>query len=148
MLLSQYEVYGLRVQSNTELVGLKPCSNEGRAEITIRRHSSLASSLSPSPTFFRTKTLSDGSIQMSAAEVCEATITPRDGLIEWQAGTHDYPEAAQAYVLGTGLSYCLIARGIEPTHGTAIAINGEAVALLGDSGYGISTLAAGFVVAG
>lgn len=66
----------------------------------------------------------------------------------WREGRHNFAEATQSYLLGAALSYCLIARGLEPVHGTAVMVNGEAIGLLGDSGYGKSTLAAGFLAAG
>jgi hypothetical protein len=148
---SQYQLYGFRIQSNTELAGLIACEDQRAADITIRQRPAVATSYPQQPEssrFFRTQVEGDGSIQMHAREVCRARIAPREGLIEWQPGSHRHPEAAQAYILGVGLSYCLLARGIEPTHGTALSVNGEAIALLGDSGYGKSTLAAGFVAAG
>jgi hypothetical protein len=52
------------------------------------------------------------------------------------------------YFLGQVLSYCLLARGIEPLHATAIAVGEKAFALLGDSGFGKSTLAATFLQRG
>jgi hypothetical protein len=52
------------------------------------------------------------------------------------------------YFTGHVLSYCLLLRGIEPLHATAIVVDGEAVAFLGDSGDGKSTLAASFLSKG
>ncbi|HEV8525240.1 MAG TPA: hypothetical protein VGQ71_12130 [Terriglobales bacterium] len=51
-------------------------------------------------------------------------------------------ESLQTYLLGQALSFALLKKGIEPLHATAVVINGQAVALLGDGGYGKSTLAA------
>ena len=46
------------------------------------------------------------------------------------------------------LSFALVKAGFEPLHGTAIEHEGQAIALLGDSGFGKSTLAASFIAAG
>jgi hypothetical protein len=53
-----------------------------------------------------------------------------------------------SYLLGQVLSYCLLARGIEPLHATAIVVGDHAIAFLGDSGFGKSTLAATFLQKG
>jgi hypothetical protein len=83
-----------------------------------------------------------------ASEVCDLSIAPGADRIEWSAGSHNFAEALQTYLLGTGLSYCLVARGIEPLHAAVVAVHGEAIALMGDCGYGKSTLAASFIAAG
>jgi hypothetical protein len=57
-------------------------------------------------------------------------------------------EVFLTYVLGQVLSHCLLMRGIEPLHATAIVVDGGAVAFLGDSGDGKSTLAASFLSRG
>jgi hypothetical protein len=58
------------------------------------------------------------------------------------------PESFYVYLLGQGLSFALLKQGFEPLHGTAVVIDGEAVALVADCGRGKSTLAAAFVKAG
>ncbi|MDO8432470.1 MAG: hypothetical protein Q7S58_08690 [Candidatus Binatus sp.] len=57
-------------------------------------------------------------------------------------------ESLQVYLLGHALSFALVKQGFEPLHATAVVIEGEAVAFLGDSGFGKSTLAAAFLDAG
>jgi hypothetical protein len=57
-------------------------------------------------------------------------------------------EAFQTYLLGQVISFALLKQGIEPLHCTAIVVAGEAVGLLGDCGYGKSSLAAAFLKAG
>lgn len=49
------------------------------------------------------------------------------------------------YLLGTCMGILLMQRKILPLHGSAIAINGKAYAIVGDSGAGKSTLAAAFL---
>ncbi|MEH6892575.1 aldolase [Bacillus sp. JJ864] len=49
------------------------------------------------------------------------------------------------YLLGTCMGALLIQRKILPLHGSALAINGKAYALIGDSGAGKSTLSSAFL---
>jgi hypothetical protein len=57
-------------------------------------------------------------------------------------------ESFQVYLLGQAISFALVKGGFEPLHATCVVIEGKAVALLGDSGYGKSSLAACFLEAG
>ena len=57
-------------------------------------------------------------------------------------------ESFCVYLLGQALSFALVKCGFEPLHATVLVIDGEAVAFLGESGFGKSTLAACFLGAG
>ena len=57
-------------------------------------------------------------------------------------------ESFQVYLLGQALSFALVKRGLEPLHATAVVIDGQAVAFIGSSGFGKSSLAASFLAAG
>lgn len=57
-------------------------------------------------------------------------------------------ESLSTYLLGQALSFSLIARGVDPLHGTAVAVNGGAVVFLGDCGAGKSTLGAAMLARG
>ena len=52
------------------------------------------------------------------------------------------------YILGTCMGAILLQRKILPLHGSAIAIDGKAYAIVGDSGAGKSTLASAFLKRG
>ena len=52
------------------------------------------------------------------------------------------------YILGSCMGAILLQRKILALHGSAIAINGKAYAIVGDSGAGKSTLAASFIANG
>ena len=58
------------------------------------------------------------------------------------------PEAFHTYLLGQALSFALVKQGFDPLHATTVAIDGAAVAFLGESGYGKSSLGAMFIQAG
>jgi hypothetical protein len=57
-------------------------------------------------------------------------------------------ESFQVYLLGQALSFALVQSGFEPLHATCVVIDGDAVAFLGNSGFGKSTLAACFLQSG
>ncbi|WP_077623682.1 ATP-binding cassette domain-containing protein [Sediminibacillus massiliensis] len=58
-------------------------------------------------------------------------------------GSHE--DQIRLYLLGTCMGALLIQRKILPLHGSALAINGKAYAIIGESGAGKSTLAAAFL---
>ena len=60
------------------------------------------------------------------------------------------PDAAEfeTLLLGPVISFALLKLGVEQIHATAVVIDGEAVAFVGESAFGKSTLAASFVRAG
>ncbi|WP_078432601.1 ATP-binding cassette domain-containing protein [Metabacillus halosaccharovorans] len=58
----------------------------------------------------------------------------------------DYKEdIAKMIVLGTCIGAILLQRNILPLHGSTIAVNGKAYAIVGESGAGKSTLASTFI---
>jgi hypothetical protein len=60
----------------------------------------------------------------------------------------DSREAFHTFLLGQALSYALIRQRVEPLHATVMEVDGAAVAFLGDSGYGKSSLAAALLAGG
>ncbi|SFC52271.1 HPr Serine kinase C-terminal domain-containing protein [Bacillus sp. OV322] len=61
-------------------------------------------------------------------------------------GSHE--REIRLYLLGTCMGAILLQREIMPIHGSAIAINGKAYAIVGDSGAGKSTLASALMKRG
>ena len=82
------------------------------------------------------------------ARLFEFLISPDGRTIDY----HPLREATNAslttYLLGQALSFSLLSFGYEPLHATAVVVDGEALAFLGDCGYGKSTLGAAFVARG
>ncbi|MBE5108865.1 aldolase [Bacillus thuringiensis] len=78
---------------------------------------------------------------------------PQTAIFSIQAGEKitfsPMPEADEnkirLYILGTCMGALLMQRKILPLHGSVIAIDGKAYALIGDSGAGKSTLASAFL---
>lgn len=98
--------------------------------------------------WFDSRTLADGTTYLRWARLFEFLISPDGRTIEY----HRLREATNAslttYLLGQALSFSLLSFGYEPLHATAVVIDGEAIAFLGDCGYGKSTLGAAFVARG
>lgn len=57
-------------------------------------------------------------------------------------------DVVRLYLLGTCMGALLLQRRIYPLHGSALAMNGKAIAIIGDSGAGKSTLAASLITNG
>jgi len=57
-------------------------------------------------------------------------------------------ESLQVYLLGHALSFALVKQGYEPLHATSVVIDGNAIAFMGSSGFGKSSLAAAFLADG
>jgi len=92
--------------------------------------------------------LPGGSIYICWPGVFECLISPDGSRVEGRVLEDVPPESIHSYVLGQLLSFALLKRGIEVLHGTAVVVDGEAVAFLGDSGFGKSTLGAAFLRTG
>jgi len=73
----------------------------------------------------------------------------KDGRTVVSRRLHSAPDDAfHACLLGPALSYALLRQGFEPLHATACVRDGSAIAFMGVSGRGKSTLAAGFLRGG
>lgn len=89
--------------------------------------------------------LPDGSTYLRWAGLFEFLVSRDARQILYRALERATPESFNVYLLGQVLSFSLLAFGIEPLHGTVVSVNGEAIAFVGDCGYGKSTLAAAFL---
>jgi hypothetical protein len=92
--------------------------------------------------------LPDGSIYLSWPGLFQFLISSNGRQIAGRQWGDISWEAFQTYLLGQVLSFALIKQGIEPFHCTALVTAGRAFGLLGDCGYGKSTLAAACLRAG
>ena len=92
--------------------------------------------------------LPDGSEYLRWAGLFEFLISPDGRRIAGRPLPEAALEAFHTYLLGQVLSHALIKLGIEPLHATVVDVDGQAVAFLGDTGRGKSTLAAAFLGAG
>lgn len=92
--------------------------------------------------------LPEGSNYVGLRDVGEFLISKDGRSIRCYRFPQAKPESFHVYLLGQALSFALVKNGIEPLHATVLEVGGKAIAFLGDSGFGKSTLAAEFLRAG
>jgi hypothetical protein len=147
-------VYGIRLASAWPLP-YPQTPTLWLAEVALRRGSAtrftkaLGSIVidAPEGTQWVTSPLPDGSRYVRWSGVFEFLIA-NDGRCVTCRPLSSFGERAFHTHLGPSLSFALINLGIEPLHSTTLAIDGHGVALMGDCGYGKSSLGASFVQAG
>ena len=98
--------------------------------------------------FWQSSIFADGSAHVAWKEHFEFVVSAGAEQILWRKLQNVPNEVFFTYFLGQVFSYCLLARGVEPLHATAMLVNDQAIAFLGDSGAGKSTLAATFLQKG
>jgi hypothetical protein len=150
-----YAVYGIRLRSRLEL-SFPPCAAGADYDVEV---------LTAPPDFFhdaahspRLKPTPSGWYKYAELDDGQSYLR-WDGLFEFlvdSAGRRIWCgwlgaaslESLQVYLLGHALSFALIRQGYEPLHATAVVVEGRAVAFLGSSGSGKSSLAAAFLADG
>jgi hypothetical protein len=99
-------------------------------------------------TWARGVPLGDSQTYLQWSERFEFLVSADGRAIAARRLRHGSNETFHTYLLGQALSFALIKQGLDPLHATTVAIDGAAIAFLGDSGYGKSSLGAAFVQAG
>jgi hypothetical protein len=150
----RYGIYGICLRSEFPLA-LPDCAAPPLAEIALHRveparfRDSVGSAeLIERDDWYHYAHLEDGSSYVRWRGVGEFLVSRGGTEISCLRAMGATDESFQVYLLGQALSFALVKAGLEPLHATAIVHKGEAIALLGDSGFGKSTLAAGFMSAG
>jgi len=145
----RYQLYGLTVETPLPL----PCprvTSTRAPDVRLRQGTvgqlaaarARCSRTATPDAWFRTRILPDGATYLRWHHLFEFLISPDARSILYRQERGASLESFTVYLLGQVLSYVLLARGVEALHGTAVLVDGEAVLLVGDSGYGKSTLAA------
>lgn len=151
----RYSVYGFSLRSEIPL-NLPQYRDGILGQIDIRtapadwftavtRNIELSRSVS---SWYRCGLLPDQSSYARWEEVGEFLVPPDGRTIICRQSNQASAESFQVYLLGQALSFALVNQGFEPLHATAVVARDQAIAFLGDSGYGKSTLAATFLSAG
>jgi hypothetical protein len=150
----QYGVYGISLRSEIPLV-LPECRGAALAHIDLKRGTPQAFSQAIAGTeltrradWYHYAHLQDRSSYVRWRGLGEFLVSDRGRQILWDRAPEAPMESFQVYLLGQALSFALVKGGFEPLHGTAIVHQGQAIVLLGDSGFGKSTLAASFLAEG
>ena len=150
-----YCVYGVHLKSVLPLSGPPLAdSRTALAELSMGSASLFSrarreAGISPEKgDWFQYARLTDGSDYVQWSGLFEFLVSADGRRIACRELNGASPGAFQTYLLGQVLSFALLKHGIEPLHSTTMVINGEAVAFLGDSGYGKSSLGAAFLRVG
>lgn len=146
-------MYGLRLDSAWPLPYSR-VPTAALARVSLRRGTTAAFQralgnvdVPDGPAAWATASLPDGSRYLRWSGAFEFLI-PQDGRsITCRPLTPRGVDAFHTH-LGPSLSFAMINLGLEPLHSTTVVVDGHAVALMGDCGYGKSSLGASFVKAG
>lgn len=147
-----HRLYGLRVASPWPLPGPR-LPRKGACDIELFAGSAALFRKVPAVEpeagkWFHYKEMGDGSFYLWWQELFDFLVS-RDGRrIACRPLARASREVFQTYLLAQVLGFSLLKQGREPLHATTVAVDGKAVAFLGDCGYGKSTLAAEFLRAG
>ena len=150
----RYSVYGISLRSEFPLA-LPALGESSLQDIELRLGSPAlfsaalrSATFEPSPDGWRQYAfLRDGTTYVRWPDLAEFLVSA-DGLRLTCGLGPTSQEAFEVYLLGQALSFALVKRGFEPLHATTVVIKGRAVAFLGSSGFGKSSLAACFLEAG
>ena len=150
-----YRVYGLAVEARLPR-SYSQLATRGRPDVRLRpgqpgrfENAARFLNLPDNPAdWFECHRLNNGTTYLRWAHLFEFLISRNARTIEYRRLKNATDESLATYLLGQVLAFALVARGHEPLHATAVVIDGEAVAFLGDCGYGKSTLGAAFLARG
>ncbi|MBW4509598.1 MAG: serine kinase [Scytonematopsis contorta HA4267-MV1] len=134
-----YSAYGLRINSVLHLPELL-VSNHAEADVVIR-YGKLEQSPLKDKSIIHSYQLTNDGMYLFLREV--GTFLVRNGneiIIEPEPNTDE--SKIRLLLLGAALGTLLHQRGYLTLHASAVAINGSAVAFIGDKGWGKSTIAA------
>ena len=153
--LRRYEVYGLVIASDRPLYSLEPADDSREPALTLR-FAQPGTALAvprdrvvlPKDNWIEHAFLPDGRFYLCAPGVVEA-ILAADGRQALCASAEPADSrSVEANLLNIVLGTALTLQGEEPLHSTAVDLGGFAVAFLGPSGIGKTTLAAYLVQQG
>ncbi len=151
----RYHVYGIVVVSDTPL-DLPECSGSGLGAVEYRSAPAAAflgaaacATFEPGPdAWHRYASLPDGTTYVRWETVGEFLVSADGRSIVCRSVEGSTSESFQVYMLGQALSFALVKQGFEPLHAAVVVVDDHAVAFLGQSGFGKSSLAACFLEAG
>jgi len=96
----------------------------------------------PADEWFWSHTLSEDVLHLGWVNLCEFMIQTKNREVAYRLLDPQRSDVFESYLLQQVLSFLAIAEGREFLHGSAVTWHGCGLALLGESGYGKSTLVA------
>lgn len=150
-----YQLYGMRVRSFIQLAG--PLNAASKVSDVVLHEASPVyftqairdqSKQLAVDDWFHHAALADGSEYLRWSGWFEFLISPDGRRVACHALNGASRETFRTYLASQVLSCALLKQGIEPLHATVVVVDGQAVAFLGNCGYGKSSLGAAFLRAG
>jgi hypothetical protein len=150
----RYCVYGIVVVSDTPLA-LPEYSHGGLGQVEcLSAPASLfvtamqGAGFDRRDSWYRYAVLEDGSTYVRWDTVGEFLVAADGRQITCRRVEKSTGESFQVYMLGQALSFAMVRQRFEPLHATVVVVDDQAVAFLGDNGFGKSSLAACFLEVG
>jgi hypothetical protein len=137
----RYRISGLHVSSELELPGAIPDASQAEATDVRIRHATVPAALEDAAISGQIWEIAGEKFLLRVPHLARFLIT-RGEKIEVGLEPNAQERKAAAWVLGTSFGILLHQRGALALHGAAVASDGCAIAICGDSGIGKSTLAA------
>jgi len=149
----RYGVYGVALTSDLafEFPGDEPHRTAAGARVTFSRgdDDDFATARDRESTeWFTCDERRDGSLYLRWRRFFEFVVAPCGTRVQYRPLGEGDDAVLQNFLFGQALSFALVRQGLEPLHAAVVDVTGQALALLGDCGYGKSTLAGAFVRAG
>lgn len=139
-------MYGLVVAAERHLAA--PTTSDS-PDITIIEHAERRPSAAPvNPRGYSYAVLPDKSVHVSWSKLFDFVVNPAGDRIDVYAGHEPRVDTAYTYLISQVISVALLQRGVETLHASAVAFDDRGIVLVGDSGYGKSTLTAALLERG
>lgn len=141
-----HRLYGLVVRASRPL----PAPTvDGPPDITIHEHNTRCPApFPPGPHGYSYGTLATGEVHVSWNDLFDFLVSADGSRIDVFSEAAAGVEPVYTYLISQVISVALLAKEMESLHASAVARNGKAVVLIGESGFGKSTLTAALVRAG
>ena len=97
---------------------------------------------------YRAERYSDGQLRFTWPKLFDCVVSPDGADVAVTPLNTEADRAFTTHLFGHVLSFVLLKKGFEPLHSTVLASADGAIGILGESGYGKSTLAAGLLQSG
>ncbi|MEM9219182.1 MAG: hypothetical protein AAGD25_33215 [Cyanobacteria bacterium P01_F01_bin.150] len=127
-----YKTYGICIQSNIQLPELLPADGVADLTIQVDYDGDEVYHIRQQPSFFEGKLPGIGTFYIRQGKVI---------IVEPHTSNLD---ALRPTILGGALAVALRQRGLLVLHASCVNVGNQAIAFMGDSGWGKSTLAAAF----
>jgi hypothetical protein len=148
-----YALYGLRIRSDIKLT-LGGLPVKGAADVELfegsqQQFADIAAQFElDDSSWIHHEELTDGRSFIRYDGLFEFVVEASGTRIFYRLLSNVPMESFQTYILGRVLSFALVKMGYEPLHAATVVVDGKAIAFLGASTFGKSSLATCFVASG